>query len=166
MKIVGILNESKENKMKLALCYLIEIICDYSFNDNLKLKYADGLNTIFSQLLTDTEIEVRVQGLKAMTIFLSTINDESSLNKFSSHFPVIISKCIEAVKEDGEAGKTAISSLVELLSMHPKFIKPLLNDLLVLFTEIVECKGLNEGLRIQSLGGLELLCSENEAAMR
>lgn len=38
--------------------YLIEIICEYSFNDENLLKYSGELSAIFSKFMEDSDIKV------------------------------------------------------------------------------------------------------------
>jgi len=55
-----------------------------------------------------------------------------------------MSKAIECIKTDEEAGKVALSSLNDLIETHPKFVRPIIGDLINLYTEIMLAKGLNE----------------------
>jgi len=59
--------------------YLIEIICEYSFDDDKLMKYADSLSLIFTKFLEDSNIEVKVSAFKAFTYFLSCVSNESLL---------------------------------------------------------------------------------------
>ena len=48
-----LLNNVEADNIKLALMYLIEITCEYAFNDDLLLKYSQGLLFIFEKGLHD-----------------------------------------------------------------------------------------------------------------
>ena len=52
-------------------------------------------------------------------------------------FPILISKTIESIKSDEEAGQKALTSIVDLIDTHPKFVRPIIKDLLNIFTEII-----------------------------
>lgn len=47
MMMIKALSQNKEKKIKLALMFLIEIICEYSFDDNLLMKYSADLSNCF-----------------------------------------------------------------------------------------------------------------------
>lgn len=89
--------------------YLIEIICEFAFNDDaMLLEHSTVLEQIFQRGLEDESNEVRVASFKTLTIFLSSINDESLVKKFESVLAILLTKCIEAIKYDQESGKVAL----------------------------------------------------------
>lgn len=45
--IKSLSDNSTEAKIKRSLMYMIEITCEYSFNDELLLKYSGDLSSIF-----------------------------------------------------------------------------------------------------------------------
>ena len=56
MNMLETLFRCENEKIKRALCYLIEIICEFSFEDDLLMKYSDKLSKIFETYLNDNEI--------------------------------------------------------------------------------------------------------------
>ncbi len=56
------------------------------------------------------------------------------VKKFDGVLQVLISKAIELIKFDQESGVTALESLNELIESHPNFIKPIIPQLLSIFT--------------------------------
>ena len=61
---------------------------------------------------------------------------------------------------------TAVESINELIETHPKFVKPVLPQLLSIFTEIMEAKGLLINLRTTSMYGVLMLCMNHSASVR
>lgn len=61
--------------MKLTLYYLIEMICECAFDDNLHMEYSGALEGIFLKGLEDETNQVKVAAFKSLTIFLSSITD-------------------------------------------------------------------------------------------
>lgn len=116
------------------------------------------LEQIFHRGLEDEDNDVRVASFKTLTIFLSSINDESLVKRFENVLAILLTKCIEAIKYDQESGKTALESLNDLIEIHPKFIKPIMPDLLRIFGEIMETDQLNPKLRITAMHGVLQLC--------
>lgn len=167
MGVVATLTTSDTVNIKLTLMYLIEIICEFAFNDDAMLiEHSAILEQVFQRGLEDADNEVRVASFKTLTIFLSSINDESLVRKFDSVLAILLTKCIEAVKYDQESGRVALESLNDLIEIHPKFIKPIMPDLLRIFGEIMETSQLNSKLRITAMHGVLQLCMNHEAQIR
>ena len=151
---------------KKLTMYFIEILCDYSFEEELLMQFSQSLTNLFEKYLLDTDVQIRVCAIKSFTIFLSYITDEKFVKKFSSIFPILLSTSVEAIKVDEEAGKISLESLNDLIETHPKFIKPIINDLIILSTEIFSTKSLNETLRNTALNIILSLCLNNQSLIR
>lgn len=72
-------SNAEDIKIKRALMYMVEITCEYSFDDDLLIKYSSDLSTIFSKYLEDANIDVRVSTFKSLCVFLGSIGNESLL---------------------------------------------------------------------------------------
>jgi hypothetical protein len=60
----------------------------------------------------------------------------------------------------------ALESLNELIEAHPKFIKPILPQLMSIFTEIMETPTLLTSLRTTSMHGQLMLCVNHPSIVR
>lgn len=152
--------------MKLALMYLIEITCESAFDDNLLMGYSSQLIAIFDKNLGDPANEVQVATFKTLTVFLSTITEESNMKQFNPLLKNILSKAIELIKFDQETGVAALESLNELIEAHPKFIKPIFDNLLKMFSEIMETPQLLVSLRSTAMSGILTLCTNHHSSVR
>lgn len=152
--------------MKLALMYLIEITCESAFNDGMLIGYSAHLIGLFDKGLKDSSNEMQVATFKTLNIFLSTITEESNLKQFNSLLKNILSKAIELIKFDQESGIAALESLNELIEAHPKFIKPIFDDLLMMFYEIMETGQLLVNLRSTAMSGILSLCMSHHTLVR
>ena len=123
--------------MKLALMYFIEITCESAFNDALLISHSSSLIPIFNKGFEDSANDVQVATFKTITIFLSTIQEESSMKQFNPLLKHILTKAIKLIKFDQDSGISALESLNELIESHPKFTKPIFEDLLMIYTEIM-----------------------------
>jgi hypothetical protein len=54
----------------------------------------------------------------------------------------------------------------ELIESHPKFIKPIIPQLLAIYTEIMETKALLVNLRTTSMFGILMVCVNHPAVVR
>lgn len=146
--------------------YLIEIICEFAFDDEMILKNDQALCSIFEKYLQDADIQVRAATFKSITIFLSNISEYQNLKKFEGIAPVLVTKCIEAIKEDQTQGEIALQSFVELIETHPKYVRNVFNEIVKLFTEIMDSKQLSDGIRITALAGITYLATKNSSLLR
>ena len=166
MKLVESLSQNNGQTIKITLMYLIEIICEYAFDDSMLMDYSGAMEKIFQAGMEDQSNEVRVASFKTLTIFLSSINDEKLVKKFENVLQLLLKKAIELIKYDQETGVTAIESINELSESHPKFIKPIFNDMLMIYTEIMAAPALLTNLRSSSMYGVLLLAMNHAALMR
>ena len=60
----------------------------------------------------------------------------------------------------------ALESLNELCESHPKFIKPIFDDLLLVFTEIMETSQLLFNLRSTAMSGILTLATNHHTLLR
>jgi len=155
-----------DKKIKELILYFVEIICEYSFDDELLINYTPNLQVIFNKYLTDTDISIKVCALRSVTIFLASASDEKFVMKFGNTIPTLISIAIEAIKADEDAGKDALTSLGDLIEAHAKFVKPAINDLLNLFTEIIGISTFSETCRIAALNNIHLLTISSPSLIR
>ena len=86
--------------MKLALMYFIEITSESTMEDSYLISYSGKLIPIFNRGLADLSNEIQVASFKTLTIFLSTITDESNMKQFNPLLKSILSKAIELIKFD------------------------------------------------------------------
>ena len=88
------------------------------------------------------------------------------MKKFEPLLPILIKTSVEAIKADQESGTASLGAFAELIETHPKFIKTVFNDYLMIITEIISTKGLTESLRAAAFGNLEVLARTNAALVR
>lgn len=150
----------------MALMYFIEIVCESAFNDELLLKYSNNLEALFQKGLEDPNNDVKVAAFKTLTIFLSSINDEKALRKFAGVLKILVAKTIELIKIDQESGIVALESLNELVEAHSKFVRPIFENLLMIYAEIMETAGLLVNLRNTAMAGILILCNQHHTLVR
>ncbi|KAL4509172.1 hypothetical protein ABPG72_018103 [Tetrahymena utriculariae] len=166
MLLIQKFSQATTSNLKIGLMYLIEIICEYSFNDEELMKYSGEFSAIFSKFMDDSDIKVRAETFKSLTGFLCSIEEDGLLKSFEGVFPTLISKCVECIQADEEAGSTSLNSLVDLIDIHPKFVKPITYELLNLFTEIISTHQLSDSLRIKGLSGILSICTSCSAQVK
>lgn len=88
------MSSSETHSMKMTLYYMIEIICECSFDDKLLMENSSSLEAIFQKGLADENNQVKVASFKTLTIFLSSIEDQKLVKKFEAVLQVLIAKAI------------------------------------------------------------------------
>ena len=58
MDLISQFFQSQHSKIKKALLYTVEMICDYSFDDQLLMKYSENISHVFKVYLEDQDSEV------------------------------------------------------------------------------------------------------------
>jgi len=100
--------------------YVFEILSECHLT--LEQLNADKGNfySIFEKALSDTDTKVNVAALKATSSFLTSIEDEATLQVFQPLMQLILNTMVEALKTEEEQGKLALESIVELTKIHPQ----------------------------------------------
>jgi hypothetical protein len=62
-------------------------------------------------------VKVKVATLKALTSFLTSIDDEEEVLKYKGMMPAILDIVINVLQEDETEGEASIQSLIELTEM-------------------------------------------------
>lgn len=67
--------------------YMFEVLADCHLEPEQMAAYKDSFMTIFAKSLTDSEVAVRVAGLKATISFLTSIDDSDIVMQYASIVP-------------------------------------------------------------------------------
>ena len=74
--------------------------------------------------------------------------------KFQGAVPTLLSKCIDAIRIDQDSATAALQSVNDLLESSPKFLDKNTEDLLTLYTQLMESTQYTADLRRAALHGL------------
>ena len=75
---------------------------------------------IFERALQDSDMAVKVAALKAISAFVSGIDDSTVALEFAPVLPMLLNVIVEALHQDEDQGRQALESLCELTSAHPE----------------------------------------------
>ena len=82
--------------------YVFEVLSEINVNPQELSTQSQGFMTIFEKGVTDADSNVRVASLKAVSAFLSSIEDQAVVLKFVGALGHIIDVVTEALKHDEE----------------------------------------------------------------
>ena len=95
------MNEGSEQevvKRKQFSMYNFEILAEYHLSQELIVENSKDFISLFSNSLEDPHILIKVASLKAISSFLSTIDDEDVVLKYKSLTDKLLSVVIEVMK--------------------------------------------------------------------
>ena len=95
------MNEGSEQevvKRKQFAMYNFEILAEYHLSQELIVENSKDFISLFSISLEDPHILIKVASLKAISSFLSTIDDEDVVLKYKSLTDKLLSVVIEVMK--------------------------------------------------------------------
>jgi hypothetical protein len=69
---------------------------------------------LFTECLKEETLSVKVAALKAITSFLSSIDDEAAVLKYQNIMGEIVDIVIEVLKSSEDLGRTSIETLIDL----------------------------------------------------
>lgn len=154
-------NESA--KCRQFAMYAFEILSEMHLSSE-ELSGAKGqFMQIFERALQDSEIAVRVAALKAISAFVSGIDDSSVAIEFAPVLALLLNVIVEALHQDEDQGRQALESLCELTSAHPECWKTETSKLLNVTSQVAQQKTFEDGTRSAAIE-VVLALSEKMAA--
>ena len=120
--------------------YVLETLSEVELSSEELSGAKDQFTAIFSQALQDSEVQVRVAALQAVSAFLSGIDDTAIALSFAQILPTLVDVIVDALRNDEDQGRKALESLCELTSAHPEVWKTesYLSKLLNVVSEITQ----------------------------
>jgi len=73
---------------------------------------------LFTDCLKDQNVSVKVASLKAITSFLGSIDDESTVLKYQDLMDNILDVIIDVLRTDETKGQASLESMIELSQTH------------------------------------------------
>jgi hypothetical protein len=102
---------------------------------------------IFKKALEDSEVSVKVAALKAITAFVSSIDDQEIVLGFQTMMEPLLDTVVLALNADEEQGRLALESMVELTMAHAEIWKSSVAKLLFVSSEVAKNKDFEEATR-------------------
>eukprot|EP01135_Chromosphaera_perkinsii_P006621 Nk52_evm23s554 gene=Nk52_evmTU23s554 len=135
------------------------------FKESL-IKYITVIEQILSTSLNDTtNLTVRVQAVKALAAFIVVLEDQQSLQQFSSHTPLVVQvvgQCLSSGDED--YARSVLEVIIEICEHKPKLIRGHMGVLVEAMVQIGSNTEFEDGTRQLALEVL-LTLSEKAPAM-
>lgn len=98
--LAGMVQSQQDAKVRQFAMYVFEVLSEINVNTEELQSQSGAYMAIFEKGLTDPDNNVRVASLKAVSAFLSSIEDQDIVMKFANTLSLIIDIVTEALKHD------------------------------------------------------------------
>ena len=114
--------QPQEKRRQFAM-YGFEIMSELHLTEEQMTSNKKDFQAIFQKMLNDESIQVRTSALKAITAFISGIDNQDVVMEFEPILGLLIDTVSKALQTDEEQGTHALDSLGELTGAHPEVWK-------------------------------------------
>ena len=114
---------------------------------------------LFSESLKDKQARVRAATFKAMTKFLTSIEDEDLVLQYKSQMNGLLDIVVEVLQKDEEQGKESLETLIELTSTFGEIWNDSTEKLIFVCSEVMKNTDFEDGPRQSAL---EIITSLSE----
>lgn len=128
--------------------------------------YASSFLTVFTSLLTDSEIQVRMQAVSTTSTFLASISNADLLMKMGGVLSSLITTMIEALNYAEDEGKTAIQALTSLTELQPNIWNKYMSDIVVVCSQIVAATKFKSETRSEAIELIMQIADEKKSEIR
>ena len=115
--------DNTDPKVRQFAMYVFEILSEFHLTSAQLTSSRNEFITIFQKGLNDQDTNVKVASLKAVTAFLSSIEEQEVVLGFASILDIVLVTVVSALQKDEEQGRIALESLAELTQAHPEVWK-------------------------------------------
>lgn len=146
--------------------YGYEIMSELSLSSEELASAKNEFIQIFEKTLVDKEVTVRIAALKAVSAFVSGLEDFETVQTFIPVLPTLLNLVEEALKSDEEKGRQALQSMQELTSAHPEVWKNISSQLMDIVNKVASFKDFEDGTRACAIELGLALAEEMPSALR
>jgi DNA primase len=153
-------------KSKEYAFYMFELLAEYHLPQELIVQNQENFMNLFSESMKDTNPRVRVATLKALTTFITSIDDEEQVLKYSMMMNNLLDIVIENLKTDEAQGRSSLESLIDLTSSYSEIWGQSKANLIHVCSEIMKNKEFEDSTRETSLEIITTLAEENPKMLK
>jgi len=158
--------QSPDSKMRMFGLIAFESMTAAHLETEVVESYANNFLAIFTALLKDAEVQVRMQAVKTTTTFLSNIENADLIMKMGSVLNNLVSTMIEALNYDEDQGKSALESLTNLTDMQPDIWSKYLSDIVIVCSQIITATKFKEETRSEAIELIMAIADAKKSEIR
>jgi DNA primase len=145
---------------------MFELLAEYHLPQELIVQNQENFMNLFSESMKDTNPRVRVATLKALTTFITSIDDEEQVLKYSMMMNNLLDIVIENLKLDEAQGRSSLESLIDLTSSYSEIWGQSKAKLIHVCSEIMKNKEFEDATRDTALEIISTLAEENPKMLK
>ena len=111
---------AEQTKARQFSMYAFGILSDLELDGQELAANKNDFMQIFDRSIQDSDINVRVAAFKAISAFISGIDDSQVALGFAPVLSHLLNVIVEALQTDEDQGREALQSMAELTSAHPE----------------------------------------------
>jgi hypothetical protein len=101
-------------KSKQFAMYMFELLSEYHLPQEQINSNSQSFMSLFQESMKDTNVKVRTATLKALTSFLSAIDEEELVMQYRPLMNELLNVVIEVLKVNEEEGNASLQQLIDL----------------------------------------------------
>lgn len=141
-------SESEEIiKGKEIAMYMFELLTEFHLPQEQIVENQTAFMGLFSESLKDKQARVRAATFKAMTKFLTSIEDEDLVLQYKSQMNGLLDIVVEVLQKDEEQGKESLETLIELTSTFGEIWNDSTEKLIFVCSEVMKNTDFEDGPR-------------------
>ena len=117
--------------------YMFELLSENQLPQDQIKSNSHHFMLLFTKLLKDINIKVRVATLKAMSCFLTMIKEEDEVLKYQSIMNSCLDIVIEVLQSVESKGQASLESFIELTQSYSEIWRSCIGKLLLVCSEII-----------------------------
>ena len=164
-KLVAYAGSQVATERQFAM-YAFEVLSEMHLSPEELKQYHADFKTIFTNALGDSEVQVKVAALKAISAFISALEDTDVVLGFKDVLPLLIKTIVTVLQVDEDQGRQALDSLGELSSAHAEVWRGCTGDLVNLVADICSLTDFEPGTRAAAAEVILSLSSVEPAPLR
>lgn len=102
---------------------------------------------MFTESLEDSNIEIKVASLKAITSFLSSIDEEETVLKYKALSEKLLNVVIDVMQKDETQGQASLEFMIELTQTHPDIWGNSVPMLIFVISEVMKNREFEDATR-------------------
>lgn len=105
-------------KRKQFALYSFEVLSEYHLSQDILTEYSDNFLELFTSTLQEEQVAIKVAAVKAISCFLSSIDNGQVVMKYKGMISGLLDVVIEVMKQEEGKGQASLESLIDLTGMH------------------------------------------------
>lgn len=149
MSILQLADGSPEEqvKRKQFALYSFEILSEYHLEQEHIVAHADNFLQLFTSTLQDENVEVKVAALKAISAFLTSIDDEDIVMKYQGMMESLLDVVISVLQKDETQGQASLESMIELTQLHGEVWSSCMAKLIFVISQVMKNREFEDNTR-------------------